>query len=113
MQLDGRPVIIFWMSQADRSTLLHKTTELLVGWGAFKIPLQSRDRCFCKETMRQQILSTDSEAAAADSAAFGPSNPFYAPSSLPFQAPPFDRIETPITSRPSRPVWCNSSGRLG
>ncbi len=43
--------------------------------------------------MRQQILSTDSEAAAADSAAFGPSNPFYAPSSLPFQAPPFDRIQ--------------------
>jgi peptidyl-dipeptidase Dcp len=29
-------------------------------------------------------------AAAAD---FGPSNPFYAPSALPFQAPPFDRIK--------------------
>ncbi len=29
-------------------------------------------------------------AAAAD---FGPSNPFYAPSSLPFGAPPFDRIK--------------------
>jgi peptidyl-dipeptidase Dcp len=29
-------------------------------------------------------------AAAAD---FGPSNPFYAPSTLPFQAPPFDRIK--------------------
>ena len=26
-------------------------------------------------------------------AAFGPSNPFYAPSTLPFQAPPFDRIK--------------------
>ncbi len=29
-------------------------------------------------------------AAAAD---FGPSNPFYAPSTLPFQAPPFDKIK--------------------
>jgi peptidyl-dipeptidase Dcp len=29
-------------------------------------------------------------AAAAD---FGPSNPFFAPSSLPFQAPPFDKIK--------------------
>src|SRR5260370_24299138 len=29
-------------------------------------------------------------AAAAD---FGPANPFYAPSSLPFQAPPFDKIK--------------------
>jgi peptidyl-dipeptidase Dcp len=29
----------------------------------------------------------------AASAAFGPSNPFYAPSTLPFQAPPFDKIK--------------------
>src|ERR1700751_4661168 len=29
---------------------------------------------------------------AAD-ANFGPSNPFYAPSTLPFQAPPFDKIK--------------------
>ncbi len=57
------------------------------------IPLQSKNRCFCKETMSQQTLSTDSEAAGATSAAFGPSNPFYAPSRLPFQAPPFDRIQ--------------------
>jgi peptidyl-dipeptidase Dcp len=26
-------------------------------------------------------------------AAFGPSNPFYAPSTLPFHAPPFDKIK--------------------
>ncbi len=29
----------------------------------------------------------------AAKAAFGPSNPFYAPSTLPFQAPPFDKIK--------------------
>jgi peptidyl-dipeptidase Dcp len=32
-------------------------------------------------------------AARAQTAAFGPANPFYAASSLPFQAPPFDRIK--------------------
>ena len=32
-------------------------------------------------------------AAAATNTDFGPSNPFYSPSSLPFQAPPFDKIK--------------------
>jgi peptidyl-dipeptidase Dcp len=32
-------------------------------------------------------------AAGAAPAAFGPANPFYAPSTLPFAAPPFDRIK--------------------
>ncbi|MGO9514662.1 MAG: peptidyl-dipeptidase Dcp [Steroidobacteraceae bacterium] len=31
--------------------------------------------------------------AAAANAVFGPENPFYAPSALPFQAPPFDKIK--------------------
>ena len=31
--------------------------------------------------------------ARAQTADFGPSNPFYAPSALPFQAPPFDKIK--------------------
>jgi peptidyl-dipeptidase Dcp len=55
--------------------------------------------------MRPQIHYTNSDtagaialdpsatAASGDSVAFGPGNPFYAPSSLPFQAPPFDRIQ--------------------
>ena len=30
---------------------------------------------------------------AQQSAVFGPSNPFYAPSTLPFHAPPFDKIK--------------------
>ncbi|MFZ0286231.1 MAG: peptidyl-dipeptidase Dcp [Terriglobales bacterium] len=34
-----------------------------------------------------------SNAAPASDAKFGPSNPFYAPSTLPFQAPPFDKIK--------------------
>jgi len=37
-------------------------------------------------------LLTISTPAAASDAKFGPSNPFYAPSTLPFQAPPFDKI---------------------
>ncbi|HEX4064448.1 MAG TPA: peptidyl-dipeptidase Dcp [Acidobacteriaceae bacterium] len=38
------------------------------------------------------IFMTD-KPAIAQTAAFGPSNPFYAPSPLPFQAPPFNRIQ--------------------
>jgi peptidyl-dipeptidase Dcp len=37
------------------------------------------------------LMSSTISATAAD-AAFGPSNPFYAPSTLPFHAPPFDKI---------------------
>jgi peptidyl-dipeptidase Dcp len=32
-------------------------------------------------------------AAKADDSKFGPSNPFYAPSTLPLHAPPFDKIK--------------------
>ena len=38
-------------------------------------------------------LDPSTAAATSDSVSFGPGNPFYAPSSLPFQAPPFDRIQ--------------------
>jgi len=50
--------------------------------------------------MRNLILTTIAAALAAGSAIagaadsnFGPENPFYAPSTLPFQAPPFDKIK--------------------
>ena len=38
------------------------------------------------------LLAMSTFATASD-AKFGPSNPFYAPSTLPFQAPPFDKIK--------------------
>jgi peptidyl-dipeptidase Dcp len=38
-------------------------------------------------------IALPSSAAPAASAGFGPGNPFYAPSTLPFQAPPFDKIQ--------------------
>src|ERR1035438_1511714 len=39
-------------------------------------------------------ISLSSSAAPATAyVAFGPGNPFYAPSTLPFQAPPFDKIQ--------------------
>ncbi|MHB1020827.1 MAG: peptidyl-dipeptidase Dcp [Acidobacteriaceae bacterium] len=38
------------------------------------------------------LTSSTMSALAADSS-FGPNNPFYAPSTLPFQAPPFDKIK--------------------
>jgi peptidyl-dipeptidase Dcp len=39
------------------------------------------------------IIGLATLAAPASGAEFGPSNPFYAPSTLPFQAPPFDKIK--------------------
>jgi peptidyl-dipeptidase Dcp len=39
------------------------------------------------------VLSAIAAAAQSSGVAFGPTNPFYAPSSLPFQAPPFDKIK--------------------
>jgi peptidyl-dipeptidase Dcp len=38
-------------------------------------------------------LGSTATPATAANVAFGPGNPFYAPSPLPFQAPPFDRIQ--------------------
>ncbi len=39
------------------------------------------------------MMSSSVVAAQTTDAGFGPGNPFYAPSALPFQAPPFDRIK--------------------
>ncbi len=39
------------------------------------------------------VIGVVTVPAAASGAEFGPSNPFFAPSSLPFQAPPFDKIK--------------------
>src|ERR1022692_2113037 len=38
-------------------------------------------------------LGCSNMPALADNGEFGPSNPFYAASSLPYQAPPFDKIK--------------------
>ncbi len=38
-------------------------------------------------------LGSNAAPAVAAEAAFGPGNPFYAPSTLPFHAPPFDKIK--------------------
>ena len=39
------------------------------------------------------MMSSSVVAAQSSDAGFGPGNPFYAPSALPFQAPPFDKIK--------------------
>src|ERR1700733_938594 len=63
---------------------------------------KSGTSCLLQETMRPRIhhvitaaagaIALSSSAVAAPSVGFGPGNPFYAPSTLPFQAPPFDKI---------------------
>ena len=39
------------------------------------------------------VVGLGAFSAPAVSAEFGPQNPFYSPSTLPFQAPPFDKIK--------------------
>ena len=39
------------------------------------------------------VIGLTASPALASDAEFGPSNPFFAPSTLPFQAPPFDKIK--------------------
>jgi len=39
------------------------------------------------------LIASSTVPAEASGPQFGPSNPFYAPSTLPFQAPPFDKIK--------------------
>ena len=52
-------------------------------------------KTFCMRAMMMAgvIALSVSGAAAAGQAAFGPDNPFFAASSLPYQAPPFDKIK--------------------
>ncbi len=44
-------------------------------------------------TSPNAVAKNASKASQTATAAFGPSNPFYAPSTLPFKAPPFDKIK--------------------
>ena len=39
------------------------------------------------------LMTSGGTLAAAQTGTFGPQNPFYAPSTLPFHAPPFDKIK--------------------
>jgi peptidyl-dipeptidase Dcp len=56
--------------------------------------------CLHKENMRPEIhyvadagaIAVTSSTTPGSNGVFGPGNPFYEPSALPFQAPPFDRI---------------------
>ena len=47
----------------------------------------------CVLLRAQAIAQGSTKPAPAATTEFGPSNPFYAPSTLPFQAPPFDKIK--------------------
>ena len=49
-----------------------------------------RDYYVALARLLQRICGAQTQTTAAS---FGPGNPFYAPSTLPFQAPPFDKIK--------------------
>jgi len=58
------------------------------------INLSRRTRALARTTtiLAAGALVVGATASAQQSTTFGPSNPFYAPSTLPHQAPPFDKI---------------------
>ena len=49
--------------------------------------------CFLSSAVLAAAVVVGLDGKAQTSAAFGPANPFYAPSTSPFQAPPFDKIK--------------------
>jgi peptidyl-dipeptidase Dcp len=51
------------------------------------------DHCRHRRHWLKHDSSMSTIPSLASSSEFGPSNPFFAPSSLPFQAPPFDKIK--------------------
>ncbi len=55
--------------------------------------INRKNVCMRAMTMAGVVALGVSGAAAAGQAAFGPDNPFYAASSLPYHAPPFDKIK--------------------
>ena len=55
--------------------------------------INRKDVCMRAMMMAGVVALGVSGAAAAGQAAFGPNNPFYAASSLPYHAPPFDKIK--------------------
>ena len=54
------------------------------------IRMNLRSRRIVAAALALTAVSLPYAGVAAD---FGPANPFYAPSTLPFRAPPFDRIK--------------------
>jgi len=57
-------------------------------------PLQSLKRSILTTGLSIALGAASASAQSpAPTAAYGPDNPFYAPSTLPFQAPPFDKIK--------------------
>ena len=53
----------------------------------------ARTSTFLLATGAAVLAAHGQVAAVAQGAAFGPDNPFYGPSTLPFHAPPFDKIK--------------------
>ena len=58
------------------------------------IPLRTKHViCLAVGTLVLSPIAGPQAQTRAPNAAFGPSNPFYAQSTLPFEAPPFDKIK--------------------
>ena len=76
-----------------RSGLFVYPAKLLSGQSQYNWGMRHRVHYAITAAAGALALTSSSAPALAAQTAFGPANPFYAPSSLPFQAPPFDKIQ--------------------
>jgi peptidyl-dipeptidase Dcp len=92
MQLDGTYLIKQKKLFMARSGLFVYPAKLLSGQSQYNWGMRPRVHYAITAAAGALALTTSATPVTAQPA-FGPANPFYAPSSLPFQAPPFDKIQ--------------------
>ncbi len=92
MQLDGTHFIKQKKLFMARSGLFVYPAKLLRARSQYNWDMRPRVHYAITAAAGALALTTSATPVTAQPA-FGPANPFYAPSSLPFQAPPFDKIQ--------------------
>jgi peptidyl-dipeptidase Dcp len=89
VQLDGASFIIFH----GMLRLFVCPPKLLSAGSQYNWDMRHRVHYAITAAAGALAITTSATPVVAAQVAFGPENPFYAPSSLPFQAPPFDKIQ--------------------
>jgi peptidyl-dipeptidase Dcp len=93
MQLDGTYFIKQKKLFMARSEPFVYPANLLSGQSQYNWGMRPRVHYAITAAAGALALTTSATPAVSAQTTFGPANPFYAPSSLPFQAPPFDKIQ--------------------
>src|SRR5580658_2402801 len=91
-QLDGTYLIKQKKLFMARSGLFVYPAKLLSALAQYNWAMRPRVHYAITAAAGALALTTSATPVTAQPA-FGPAHPFYAPSNLPFQAPPFDKIQ--------------------